>query len=229
MQSGAGTCCQMPRNCNFRWVRSLASDNIEKPGLIREIDTKSNYMTFKENIFKIRQQITDLDRNYFHDHAITLTRRSTEPKERLMVCLLAFAIHADQTLFLRNSPYQEGEPDLWQAGETGAIDLWINVGFPAENLIRKACDRATRVIIYTYGGKVAHEWWDQHSDTLEQLTNLTIINLPFVTSKALARLAQRNMQLTCTINGGQIWLDNQHDTVQVELTLLKMGTSPNPD
>ena len=41
------------------------------------------------------------------------------------------------------------------------------------------------------------------------------------TSRALAKLAQRAMELQCTIQDGQIWMGDRNDTVQVELAMLK--------
>jgi uncharacterized protein YaeQ len=47
------------------------------------------------------------------------------------------------------------------------------------------------------------------------------MNLPVDTSRALAKLAQRDMELQCTIQDGQIWMGDQDETVQVALTMLK--------
>jgi uncharacterized protein YaeQ len=81
--------------------------------------------------------------------------------------------------------------------------------------------RAKQVFIYTYGGRSADIWWDQNSIQLERLKNMTVINLPPETSRALAKLAQRNMQLQCRIQDGQIWLADKDTTVEVELTTVK--------
>ena len=48
-----------------------------------------------------------------------------------------------------------------------------------------------------------------------------MVSVPVNASQALAKLARRSMQLNCTIQDGQIWLDNTEDRVQVDLTLLK--------
>jgi len=95
------------------------------------------------------------------------------------------------------------------------------VGQPDEQSIRKACGRAKQVFIYTYGGRIADLWWDQNSSKLERANNLAVMNLPLDTSRALAKLAQRSMQLHCTIQDGQIWLADNKETVQVELAIVK--------
>jgi uncharacterized protein YaeQ len=56
---------------------------------------------------------------------------------------------------------------------------------------------------------------------VERARNLTVLQLASHTSLALAKLAQRTMQLQCTIQDGQIWLTADGETVAVELTTLK--------
>lgn len=178
-------------------------------------------MALKATIFKAELQIADMDRNYYHDHILTIARHPSENDVRMMVRLLAFALHADENLAFGQGLSTDDEPDLWQKDLTGAIECWIDVGLPDEKLIRKACGRARQVFVYTYGGRGADIWWGQNSGKFERLENLGVMNLPLATTQAMAELAQRNMQLQCTIQEGQIWLSDKNNTVQVELISLK--------
>ncbi|MBZ0104962.1 MAG: YaeQ family protein [Sulfuricella denitrificans] len=178
-------------------------------------------MALKATIFKADLQIADMDRNYYHDHSLTLARHPSETDERMMVRLLAFALHAGEALAFGQGLSTDDEPDLWQKDLTGAIECWIDVGLPDEKLIRKACGRARKVFVYTYGGRGADIWWGQNQGKFERLGNLGVMSLPLHTSQALAGLAQRNMQLQCTIQDGQIWLSDKNNTVEVELIVVK--------
>jgi len=44
--------------------------------------------------------------------------------------------------------------------------------------------------------------------------------VPPEASQALARLAQRTMQLQCTVQDGHLWFSNATETVAVTLTVL---------
>lgn len=178
-------------------------------------------MALKATIFKAELQIADMDRNYYHDHTLTVARHPSETDERMMVRLLAFALHAHEALSFGKGLSADDEPDLWQKDLTGAIDTWIDVGLPDEKRVRRACGRAKQVFIYSYGGRVADMWWNQSSDKLDRIKNLTVINLPPDTSLAMAKLAQRNMQLQCTVQEGQVWVTDQDNSVQVELAMVK--------
>jgi uncharacterized protein YaeQ len=177
-------------------------------------------MALTATIFKAVLHIADMDRNYYQDHALTIARHPSETDERMMVRVLAFVRHAHEALSFGNGLSTDDEPDLWQKDLTGAIDLWIDVGQPDEKSVRKACGRAKQVVIYTYGGRSADLWWEQSRAKLERATNLTVMDLPVDTSRALAKLAQRAMELQCTIQDGQIWMGDRDDTVQVELAMM---------
>jgi uncharacterized protein YaeQ len=183
-------------------------------------------MASNATIFKATMQISDMDRHYYEDHALTLARHPSETDERMMVRLLAFALHAHENLSFGRGLSSEEEPVLWQKDLTGAIDLWIEVGQPDEKTIRQACGRAKQVCVYTYGGRGADQWWEKNLATLARLHNLTVMNLPLDGSRTLATLAQPSMQLQCTIQEGQIWIADGENTAHIELTILKGASTP---
>lgn len=182
-------------------------------------------MAIKATIFKANLQIADMERHYYQDHALTLAQHPSETDERMMVRLLAFALNAHEFLEFGQGMTADDEADLWLKDLTGSIELWIDVGMPDEKLIRKACGRAKQVIVYAYGGRTAEMWFTQNNSQFERFANLTVINLPSASTRAIARLAQRNMQLQCTIQDGQVWLSDGKESVQVEQVRLKEPSS----
>lgn len=182
-------------------------------------------MAVKATIFKADLQIADIERNYYADHALTLARHPSETDERMMVRLLAFALHAHEHLAFGKGLSADDEPALWRMDLTGAIELWVDVGLPAEKLVRKACGRAGQVVVYAYGGRTAGIWYEQNRNQFERQDNLGIIDLQTESTRELAKLAQRTMRLQCTIQDGQVWLGDGDRSVQVERTVLKAAQS----
>ena len=172
-------------------------------------------MALKATIYKADLQIADMDRNYYQGHALTLARHPSETDERMMVRLLAFAIHADEALVFTKGLFDTEEPDLWLKDLTGAIQLWIEVGQPDEKRILKACGRSEQVVVYSYGA-TSDIWWKQIANKLERAKNLTVIHIPSDAAQQMEQLAQRNMQLQCTIQDGQIWLTDGSATVLID-------------
>ena len=178
-------------------------------------------MALKATICKAVLQIADMDRNYYQDHLLTIARHPSETDERMMIRVLAFALHADETLSFGKGLSTDDEPDLWRKDLTGSIAAWIDVGQPDDKRIRKACGRAGQVYIYSYGGQASKLWWSHISEKLERARNLTVRSVPQPASKALASLADRAMELNCTIQDDQVWLANGRETVQIELGTVK--------
>ena len=177
-------------------------------------------MALKATIFKADLQVVDMDRHYYADHALTIARHPSETDERMMVRLLAFALHADPALEFGRGLSTDDEPDLWRRDLTGAIELWLDVGQPDEKSIRKGCGRAAEVVVLSYGGPSADMWWSRVRDKLERCDNLTVLHVPGTASQALAALAQRSMRLQCTIHDGEVWLAD--DTRRIEVPLLSL-------
>jgi uncharacterized protein YaeQ len=172
-------------------------------------------MALKATIYKAELQIADMDRNYYQSHIVTLARHPSETDERMMIRLLAFAIHAHESLSFTKGLFDTDEPDLWQKDLTGAIELWIEVGQPDDKRLMKACGRSEQVIVYSYSA-TSHIWYKQIANKLERAKNLRVINIPAEASAQLEALAQRNMQLQCTIQDGQIYLTDSVSTVLIE-------------
>jgi uncharacterized protein YaeQ len=181
-------------------------------------------MALKATIFKAELQIADMDRNYYGNHALTIARHPSETDERMMIRLLAFAIHAHEMLGFGKGLSTDDEPDLWQKDLTGAIELWIDVGQPDDKRLLKACGRSARVVVYCYSS-ASNVWWNQIGAKVERAKNLRVVNVSAAMSQELALLAQRTMQLQCTIQDGQIWFTGGDRSVLIELTVLKKSAA----
>jgi uncharacterized protein YaeQ len=173
-------------------------------------------MALKATIFKAQLQVSDMDRNHFETHALTLARHPSETDERMMVRLLAFALDAGPALEFGRGLSSEDEPDLVRRDLTGAIELWIDVGLPDEREVRKAAGRAREVKVYTYGGRGAQLWWEQNREALARLANVRVIDLPQDATRSLARFAERTMDLQCTVQEGAVWFTRGDDTLHLE-------------
>lgn len=172
-------------------------------------------MALKATIYKADLNIADMDRNYYQEHALTIARHPSETDERVMIRLLAFALHADPALAFGKDLFDVEEPALWLKDLTGAIDLWIEVGQPEERRLMKASGRAGRVIVYSYSA-TSSIWFKGIAKQIDRARNVSIVNIAAETSAALERMAKRNMQLQCTIQDGQVWITDGEETVQVE-------------
>jgi uncharacterized protein YaeQ len=131
-----------------------------------------------------------------------------------MVRAIAFIINASESLTFTKGLSTDDEPDLWQKSLTSEIECWIDLGQPDEKRIRKACGRADKVIIYTYHERKAKVWWDQQSDKLQRFNNLTVFH---IYAEDVEAMVQRNMQLQCSIQDGEIYLSDDENNIDVKV------------
>ncbi|WP_262966401.1 YaeQ family protein [Methylobacter psychrophilus] len=171
-------------------------------------------MALKSTIYKADCQIANIDNGYYQPHNLTIALHPSETEERMMVRLLAFVANAHEYLQFSKGLSSDDEPDLWQKSLTDDIELWIDVGMPDEKRIRKACSRADKVIIYSYGGRNS-VWWKQIEPKLERFNNLTVVNLPKSATDQLGLLIKRVMQLQISLQDGQIWVSDDQQTAHI--------------
>ena len=178
-------------------------------------------MALKSTIFKAELGIADISRGYYRDHALTIARHPSETDERMMVRLLAFALHADDALAFGRGLSTDDEPDIWQRDPTGAVQRWIEVGLPEERELRKACGRAREVHVLAYGGRAVDIWWQAARAKLERQDRLGVSDVPLEASRALAELAARSMRLQVTIQEGHVLVANDTTSVSIDILVRK--------
>jgi uncharacterized protein YaeQ len=177
-------------------------------------------MALNATIHRCALQVSDLDRTHYRTYQLTIARHPSETDERMMVRVLAFALNADDGLGFTRGLSQDDEPELWQRSLSEEILLWIEIGQPDEKRIKKACSRSTRVLIYCHQHRAATVWWKQIAQRLKRFDQLSVFKLPDGIGAQLATLAQRNMDLQCTIQDGEIWLSSETDGINFALERL---------
>ncbi len=178
-------------------------------------------MALSATIHRCDLQVSDLERNYFNTHALTVARHPSETSERMMVRILAFALNAADDLAFTRGLSQDDEPDLWQRDLNGEILRWIEIGQPDEKRIRKASGRSRQVIIYGHQRRAMTVWWQQIQAKLERFANVAVFSLPDGVGEKLTGLIGRNMTLQCTIQEEEIWFSDDKNTLNFTVEQLR--------
>lgn len=176
-------------------------------------------MAIKPTVFKVNLQIADMDRHYYEEHLLTIAQHPSETDERMMIRILAFALNANDNLTFAEAITDTNQADIWDRDLNEQIALWICVGLPDEKVIRKAVSRATNVIIYTYGGRVANMWWEKLK--LNDYKNLKVVNLEPEDTRQLAAFAARGMKLNINIQEGDITVSDDSRYININPQTLK--------
>jgi len=161
-------------------------------------------VALKSSIFRLTLQLADLDRQLYRDFPLTVARHPSETDARMMLRILAFALHADDQLAFGRGISTDDEPDLWLRRLDGTIETWIELGTPDPDRLRKACGRADRVLLYAYGDRAIPVWLKKHDTALSRLDRLRILQVKDADMQALAGILAPGMNLQCTIAEGEL-------------------------
>lgn len=172
-------------------------------------------MALKATIYKAELMVSDMDRHHYATYPLTIALHPSETLERMMVRLVAFALNAADNLEFTRGLSTDDEPDLWARSLSDEIELWIELGQPDEKRIRKASNRAKKVIVYTYHGRAANLWWEQMEKVCSRFDNLQVIDLAAEAVSQLEGLADRTMQLQANIQDGVLWLGSGDKSVEI--------------
>lgn len=178
-------------------------------------------MALKATIFKADISISDMDRNYYKDHNLTIARHPSENDDRMMLRIVAFIANAHEYLEFTRGLCDVEEPELWQKTFSDEIELWIELGQPSEQRIKKGCNQSKQMVIYSYADNSFNEWWKKEKNKLQLRNNLSVYTLPAELATVLAAQVERTMQIQVTIQDGQMWLNIGSETTELALEQLQ--------
>lgn len=176
-------------------------------------------MALKAIIHKASVSFSDLDRNVYADHELTLARHPSETEERMMVRLLAWVLNAPETndqgaLEFGKDMWEPEEPSLVRNDLTGLRMHEIEIGQPEEKRLVRACGRSRQVTVYCPTA-TAPTWWAGVAEKLAKVRNLTVWQLPPDQVQQLGKLADKAMTLQVTVQDGMITIDGGGKSVEL--------------
>jgi uncharacterized protein YaeQ len=161
-------------------------------------------MALKPKIYKSRIALSDIERNYYDTLDLTIALHPSETLERMVVRVMAYCINAQQYLVFTKGLCAVDEPDLWVRTPDGQTALWIDVGEPTAERIKKATRLSPVVKVYSFNSK-SNVWWDQGRARFNELT-ASVFQFQWDSVQALAALVQRTMDLSITITGDSAYV-----------------------
>jgi uncharacterized protein YaeQ len=176
-------------------------------------------MALKPTIYKTQIELADSDRNCFESLSLTIAKHPSETLERMTVRLLAYCLNSARGLEFTRGISTADEPDLWVHSDHGEVDHWIEVGQPEEARLRKACGRARQVSVYAFA-KSTPTWWNLNGAGISALPHLQVVQFGWEEIQTAAGLLDRTVNLSVSVVGGIVYLDNGSTSCSLEPTLL---------
>jgi len=175
-------------------------------------------MALKPTIYKARIALSDLDRNLYESLNLTIALHPSETLERMVARILAYCLNAQDNLIFCKGLSDADEADLWARDLNDAIELWIDVGEPAAERIKKASRLAKAVKVYSFNSK-SDTWWTQGQEEFTQL-KAQWFQFPWPQVQALAATVNKTMDWSMTISENSIFVSTEDGDVEVTLISL---------
>ncbi len=156
-------------------------------------------MAIKPTIYKLRIALSDLERNYYDTLNLTVALHPSETPERMMARVMAFCLNAQEGLAFTKGLSEVDEPDIWVRTMDDKTSLWIDVGEPAPDRIKKAVRKSDLVKVYSFNSK-SDVWWEQNKSKFV-LFNAQFHQFDYGEIKGLSNLLARTMDMSVTVTG----------------------------
>ncbi|WP_289031077.1 YaeQ family protein [uncultured Paraglaciecola sp.] len=159
-------------------------------------------MALKPTIYKFNISISDFNHDYYDSVSLTIALHPSETHERMMARVLAFCFNlykdsASLMTFTKGLSAIE-EPDIWIKELDDQISLWVDVGEPSFDRIKKSCRLAKQSYVYSFNSKSA-VWWKQIQPQFQTLP-VTVVSFDWDKIQNISKKLSRTMELSISIN-----------------------------
>lgn len=167
----------------------------------------------KPTIYKARIALSDLERNYYDTLNLTVALHPSETPERMIARIMAYCLNAQDELSFSKGLSDVDEPDLWVRTMDEQTSLWIDVGEPSAERIKKSTRLAKHVKVYSFNSK-SDVWWQQGQSKFAML-NADIIRFDCNQIVAISAMLSRTMDLSVTITGQSAYVTSDKGDVEL--------------
>lgn len=176
-------------------------------------------MAIKPTIYKFTISLSDLNRHYYDTLNLTVAQHPSENIERMMVRVLAYCINAEERLSFTKGLSSVEEPDIWLRTLDDQIALWIDVGEPAVERIKKSSRLAQAVKVYSFNTK-SDVWWQQGENKIRQI-KASVYRLEWSEIETLATMVERTMNISVTITGDSAYVATEKGECEINWQVLQ--------
>jgi len=180
-------------------------------------------MALKPTIFKMNVNRSDLNNDVYDAFSLTVAQHPSETTERMMARVIALCLHSQEEFITFTKGLSNvDDPDIWAKSLSDEFLLWIDMGEPAFERIKKGCRQAKSACVYSFNSK-SDVWWQQTQHDFSTLKNLSVFQFQFDQIQQLAKLVKRTMELSITISGETTYVASELGECEVTHTVLQQS------
>jgi uncharacterized protein YaeQ len=180
-------------------------------------------MALKPTIFKMNINVSNLDQDVYETIPLTIAQHPSETTERMVTRILAFVLNNQEFLSFTKGLSEADDPDIWAKNYSDEFLLWVDVGEPGFERIKKACRQAKSVKIYTFNTK-SNVWWKQSQKDFSTI-KAQVYQFDFEQIQAFSSLVERTMDFSITLTDNVFYIAADKGSCEVNLTTLSASSA----
>jgi len=177
-------------------------------------------MALKPTIFKMTINLSDLNKDIYETLHLTVAQHPSETSERMMARVMAYCLNVQEFLCFTKGLSVADDPDIWAKSLSDEFLLWIDVGEPAFERIKKAARQAQTVKIYSFNSK-SDVWWKQSFSNFASLA-VDVYQFEFAQIQTLCKLLKRTTELSVTSSGDSLYVSGELGECEISCKALQV-------
>ncbi len=170
-------------------------------------------MAIASTLYRFQIELADIDRSVYETLDLRVPCHPSEDEERLVVRVLARAIHHEEGLEFGRGLSNAEDAALWIRSHTGDVQLWIDISMPSAERLHRASKHAAQVCVYTHkqDNPLRKEW---SSRKIHKAETINLVRLPSKMVRDLAANMERTNSWYLTIQDGSLSVaygDGEHN------------------
>lgn len=175
-------------------------------------------MALKPTIYKFKITLADIEQNHYNDLNLTVALHPSETPERMMARVLAFCMNDRENLAFTRGLSAVEEPDIWEKTLDDRLSLWIDIGEPSFDRMKKSSRLCRVVKVYSFNFK-SDGWWAKEETKAKEL-GISVFQFNWKGIQKLADLIKRTMEYSVTVSDGVIYVSTENGDCEVPWTTL---------
>jgi uncharacterized protein YaeQ len=175
-------------------------------------------VALKPTIYKFKIALSNLDENYFDQLELTVAQHPSETPQRMLCRVLCYALFAHRNVSFTKGLSDVNVPDLWSVSDDDRPLIWIEVGEPSLDRLKRASRKAEQAIIVCFKDR-SKSWWENLEPKASGLS-LSVLQFKESALEELSGLLERTTELGITLTENTFYIATNAEPIEFEIQSL---------
>ena len=175
-------------------------------------------MALKPTIYKFKIALSNLDENFFDQLELTVAQHPSETPQRMLCRVLSYALFAHRKVSFTKGLSDVDVPDLWSVSDDDRLLLWIEVGEPSLDRLKRAHRKAEEAVVVCFKDR-SKGWWES-VETKATGLSLSVLQFNESALESLSGALERTTELSITITENTFYIATNAEPIEFEIQRL---------